>query len=285
MNGTVARTRLKRLTDEEIAKKQAAFARRRTFSVDEYAALLEPYRDHESVRLIDYVRQAEVGDRRFLIIRHDVDHDHLTAVRIAEWEARHGLRATYCLLHTAWYYGDLVDGRYVHTEDVIDCAHRLLELGHEVNLHNNLVALALRSPGIDPAQVLADELAFLRGAGVPVVGTAGHGDALCRQLGFRNWELFAECPDRRFGGPRTVMHREADQARACVELGSVQMADHGLEYEAYDIARDIYHTESGGRMRTRHHTSGRRPYGRSDPSRGEVVGILTHPLWWDFPAT
>lgn len=276
---------LPRLAPEVIARKQEAFARRRLYSVEDYAALLAPYRDHEVLRLADYARDAEIGDRRVLLIRHDVDHDHITAVRIAEWEAREGLRATYCLLHTAWYYGELVDGRYVHTQDVLECARRLLELGHEVNLHNNLVALALRSPGLDPERVLAEELAFFRDRGVPIAGTAGHGDALCRQLGFLNWELFAECIHERFGHPRTLMHSEEGQQRACVELGSVSMADHGLEYEAYDIARDTYHTESGGRMRTRQNIPGRRSYGRSDPSRGEVVGVLTHPLWWNFPPT
>lgn len=273
-----------RLTQKQVASKQEAFARRRTFGVDDYTALLEPYREHESLTLDEYVRQEELGDRRVLVIRHDVDHDHITAVRIAEWEAARGLRATYCLLHTAWYYGELVEGRYVHTEDVLDCARRLIALGHEVNLHNNLVTLALQTPGLDPEQVLVDELAFFRDAGVPITGTAGHGDRLCRELGYRNWELFAECADDRFGGPRTLLHAQEGRSRTTVELGRVRMADHGLAYEAYDVARDVYHTESGGRMRTRHRAPGRRAYGRTDPVRGEVVGVLTHPLWWDFPA-
>lgn len=282
---TSARTPARpRLDPAVIARKQEAFSRRRTFSVEDYAAMLAPYRDHEDMRLVDYVREGEIGDRRILLIRHDVDHDHLTAVRIAEWEARQGLRSTFCLLHTAWYYGELVDGRYVHTEDLVECARRLVELGHEVNFHNNLVALALRSPGLEPERVLADELAFFREIGVPIVGTSGHGDALCRELGFLNWELFAECMHDRFGQPRTMLHRVGDDL-AHVELGRVRMADHGLEYEAYDIVRDVYHTESGSRARTRYGTFGRRPFGRSDPARGEVVGVLTHPLWWDFPAS
>lgn len=273
-----------RLDHHQISRKQEAFAKRRTFSVDDYATLLAPYRNHEDLRLVDYVRETEIGDRRILLIRHDVDHDHLTAIRIAEWEASHGLRATYCLLHTAWYYGELVDGQYVHTEDVVECAQRLVELGHEVNFHNNLVATALRCPDIDPEQVLAGELAFFRNAGVPVAGTSSHGDALCRDLAFVNWELFADCMHDRFGRPRTALNR-VDGELAHVELGRVQMADHGLEYEAYDIVRDVYHTESGSRARTRYNTFGRRPFGRTDPSRGQVVGVLTHPIWWDFPAT
>ncbi len=60
------------------------------------------------------------------------------------------------------------------------------------------------------------------------------------------------------------------------------MFDFGLEYEGYDIARDIYHTESGGRLRTRQKARGRRSFGRKDTQRGEVVRVLTHPIWWDF---
>lgn len=256
--------------------------RRKVYSAADYERLLAPYQGYESLRLMDYVRESDVGDRKILLIRHDVDHDPYTALRIAQWEHDRGLRATYCLLHSAWYYGDLQDHGILHTSDLVQTALELCKLGHEVNFHNNLVVAAL-TQGVDPVKLLAAELEFFRSIGVAVVGTSTHGDALCRELNFRNWELFKECCDNRFGGPRTVVWR-AGFRKNSIELGQVSMFDFGLEYEAYDIARDVYHTDSGGTQRTRFKTFGRRSFGRHDPNRGEVVGVLTHPIWWDFGA-
>ncbi|MDA0802454.1 MAG: hypothetical protein O2819_01665 [Planctomycetota bacterium] len=266
----------------KITAQKLLFSRRRKYNPDDYQKLLEPYmKTHESLRLRDYVREKSLDGRKILIIRHDVDHDHLTAVKIARWERDRGLNTTYCLLHTAWYYGELTDGRYRHTQDVLDAAQQIVELGHEVNFHNNLVVLAL-TEGIDPRAMLREELDFFRSYGVPIVGTSTHGDALCRELNFRNWELFKECCDDRFGGPRTVAFKKPTGGQSSIELGKLSMFDFGLEYEAYDIARDLYHTDSGGNLRLRENTRGRKDFGRTDKESGQVVGVLTHPIWWDF---
>ena len=255
--------------------------KRKIFNASGYDELLAPYRDsHENLRYSDFVRESEIGERKILLIRHDVDHDHLTAVRIAEWEAERGFKATYCLLHTAWYYGILENGEYRHSTDLIECVKRLHALGHEINFHNNLVATALRE-GTDAVEMLRKELLFFRSLGIAVTGTSTHGDELCRDLNFRNWEIFSECCDDRFGGPRTISYDNQGRVNT-VELGAHSMFDFDLEYEGYDVKRDIYHTDSGGRPRTRYGARGRRPFGRKDESRGEIVGILTHPIWWDF---
>ena len=253
--------------------------RKKKYTLEDYEVLFKPYLGkYEILRYCDYVREPEIGDRKVLLVRHDVDHDHITAQKIAKWEYNHDIRATYCLLHTAWYYGKLDGESYVHTRDLLDCAKLLFDLGHEVNFHNNLVALALRK-GIDPVELLKRELEFFRSNGV---GTSTHGDSLCRELNVRNWELFKECCDEGTKRPPTWGPRTLEYNGNTVELGKHSMKSFGLEYEAYDIARDVYHTDSGGNMRTRHRTRGRRPFGRHDPEKGAVVGILAHPVWWNF---
>lgn len=264
---------------ERFAKRKA-FDRKKKFDQADYEKLLAPYTDsHEILTIGEYVRETEIADRNILVIRHDVDHDPETAVKIAKWEAERGIRSTYCLLHTTWYYGRLEGDGYVHSDLLLETVERLCELGHEINFHNNLVALALRE-GINPVALLEQELQFFDRLGVPVTGTSTHGDALCRELEFRNWELFYECCDERFGGPRIVTPPPG-YAGGPVNLGSTSMFDLGLEYEAYDIGRDIYHTDSGGNMRTREDTRGRRAFGRKE-GQGQVIGILTHPIWWKF---
>lgn len=258
--------------------------RRKAYRPADYEELLRPYLDgHEMLLYREYVREKCLDGRRLLLIRHDIDHDYLTALRMARWESTRGIRATYCVLHSAWYYGPLKKGSYTHTKDMLVTMQEIQRLGHEISFHNDLVGLALET-GLDPVRLLKEELAFFRENGIEITGSATHGTHLCRELKFRNWELFTECCDDRFGGPRTVEY-DGEAGKVSVELGKHPLSEFGLEYEAYDIARDVYHTDSGGALRTRHGTRGRRLFGRKNPETSQVVGVLTHPIWWDFSST
>lgn len=269
-----------RLTQLEKKTNFFRINRRKMYKPDLYYQILEPYLDYENMTYAEYVEQTDIGNKSILLIRHDVDHDHVTAVKIAEWEYKHNLRSTYCLLHTSWYYGKLEGDRIIHTQDLVETAKRLQDLGHEINFHNNLVVTALTND-IDPVKLLEQELDFFDSIGITIKGTSTHGDRLCREMNFRNWELFKECCDDRFGGPRTLEY-ESKSKRREVKLGEISMFDFGLTYEGYDVQRDIYHTDSGGNIRTRENCKGRRDFGRKDYTASKVVGVLTHPIWWDF---
>lgn len=269
---------LKRLTR---MAKRAAFSRKRRFYRDEYEEILGPYVDsHVNLTWREAAAGEQGRGRDILMIRHDVDHDYETALRMARWEEQRGLRATYCILHSAWYYGRLVDGRMQRSREVVELCRDLQSMGHEINLHNNFAVMALEH-GLDAVAALKEELLFLRMHGIEVAGTSTHGDRLCRELAFRNYELFSESVYASRGGPRVVEHRGNR-----VELGAVSMSEFGLEYEAYDIPRDRYVTDSGGSLRVRQNTRGRGGLRRKELDRvfpyGEIVGTLTHPVWWDF---
>lgn len=267
---------------EEFKAKQKWLSNKRKYWPEDYEELLAPYLngEYELMTLQELYSDGPKLEKDVLVIRHDVDHDHVTARKIAEWEHKRGIRATYCLLHTAWYYGKLVDGKMWHTSDLIETARYLSSLGHEINFHNNLVATALKHAA-DPVVLLKQELAYFRENGVEIKGTSTHGDGLCRTLNFRNWELFAECCDERFGGPRTLAYDSGDRVLE-MSLGKHSMRDFGLEYEAYDAMRNIYHTDSGGNLRVRKNARGRRAIKRVEGTECQVVGVLTHPIWWGF---
>lgn len=265
----------------ERLKMQAKFANKRKFNEGDYEELLQPYKEkYEFIPLGEYVREQDISGRNIMLIRHDIDHDLDTAVKIAKWEAIRGIRSTFCVLHTAWYYGQLENQRYRHSDFLVNSIAEIKEFGHEINFHNNLVALALRND-LDPSALLESELEFYDRLGVSITGTSTHGDELCRKLNFRNWELFKDCCDEKFGGPRVIENDTEGHINKC-DVGVMEMKSFGLEYEAYDIAKDIYHTESGGNMRVRENTFGRRPFGRGESSGSSVCGILTHPIWWKF---
>jgi hypothetical protein len=64
------------------------------------------------------------------------------------------------------------------------------------------------------------------------------------------------------------------------------MSEFGLTYEGYDLPRDVYVSDSGGRLKVVTDTEGRGGLRRSEmstpPPYQRVIGILTHPVWWDF---
>lgn len=262
-------------------KQKIHFSRKRRFVYQDYENLLEAYNSsHEIMPINQFVRIDDIGSRKILMIRHDVDHDIDNAVLLAAWEAKNNIRSTYCILHTAWYYGRLDGSRYLHSNLLINSILKILSFGHEINFHNNLIALSLKH-GVDPYVILESELSFFQSIGVPIVGTSSHGDSICRQLNFRNWEMFRECCDDRFGGVREVINN-SNGKNYKVALAQRSMFDFSLEYEAYDIGKDVYHTESGGNLRVRYNTKSRKHFNTIRDENSSVCGILTHPVWWEL---
>lgn len=272
---------LTQVEDKRREKMAKAFAAKRKFYRDEYAHLVDLLSERgTNLTWVEAARGVPVSTDAVLIVRHDIDHDLDTALELARLESEKGIRGTYCVLHTAWYYGELGPQGYHHTDFVIESLLEIQRLGHEINLHNNFAVVGLRE-GVDPIALMEREIMALRSYGVDIRGTSTHGDQLCRELDFRNYELFAESVYEERGGPRTV---EFEGNR--VRLGDVSMGELGLEYEAYDLPRDEYLTDSGGRLRYKRHTRGRAGLRRNElespPSDKAIVGLLTHPVWWDL---
>jgi hypothetical protein len=198
---------------------------------------------------------------RVIGLRHDVD-DNIgsfeTALRLAEWEFERGYSATYYLLHGAHYWG----------EEMLCEAPRFEELGHEVGIHVNALAEALRL-GRDPHMLLAEALAELRATGVRVVGCVAHGDSLCHDVGFVNDELFSESP-RPVMGAADRMLTYGGYAR---KIEPLPRHVYGLEYDANWLSRGDYLSDSGGRWS--------QPFSVVVQRFGESqLHILQHPDWW-----
>lgn len=163
-------------------------------------------------------------------LRHDVDAGHAlaTAVRMAEWEADRGYRSTYYVLHTSPYW---------NAPDFISKLDRIVELGHELGIHSNALAEALRT-GRDPDLILDEAIASLRDTGFKIRGVSGHGDPFCNrdrapgEITFANDEQFVECVRPQEGEPDRVITR----GNISLKLKPRPLADFGLEYEALNLA-------------------------------------------------
>jgi len=134
-----------------------------SFNLSSLNTLLRFVRSHErSVLLKDYA----AGDRDSdaICVRHDVDHSGAHAVRFAEWEKDHGIRASYYLLPTAPYYP--LEGKTT--------AVKLQNLGHEVGVHNDAYTVqgGNADAALDLLRAWAEEM---RSWGIDVHGCADHG--------------------------------------------------------------------------------------------------------------
>lgn len=273
-----------RCDQEWWAKRLKRLSRKRAYYADEYERLILPAVERLPLRTWhDACTQPPAdGQDELLLIRHDIDQDIENAVVKARWEAEHGIRSTYCVLHSAWYYGRFDENRNViaRSEEMVERCLEIQELGHEINLHNNAVVVGVRS-GRDPFDILAEELDYLRSRGVHITGTSTHGDPLCSQLGFYNMEVFSETVYASMGGRRTIEHQGNR-----VEIGARSMGELGLAYEGYDLPRDVYISDSGGKLKLVTGAAGRAGLTREElgdavPYR-QIVGILTHPVWWNY---
>jgi hypothetical protein len=203
-------------------------------------------------------------DANVIGLRHDVD-DNMgsfwAALEMAKWEFEHGYSSTYYLLHGAHYWG----------AEMFEQVPQFEELGHEVGLHVNALAEALRIRQ-DPHAILAQALSELRACGVRVVGCVAHGDHLCHvaEPPFVNDELFTESRRESYGSADRMITAN----RVAVHIVPMSRRAYQLEYDANWLRRGDYVSDSGGEWS--------QPFEQvcaAWPERGQLH-MLIHPDWW-----
>lgn len=204
------------------------------------------------------------GDRGAGVIglRHDVDDNPLsfeTALAFAEWEFDRGYSSTYFLLHSAHYW-----------PDALEEVPRFVDLGHEVGIHVNAIAVALERDD-DPHRILFDALEALRGTGVTVRGCVAHGDPLCHSSRFVNDEMFVESRRPNYGPADRILRA----GNTLLTLEPVSRSMYGLEYDANWLPRDDYLSDSGGAWSQPFSDVALRFAGG-----GVHLQALIHPDWW-----
>ncbi|MBS3648522.1 hypothetical protein KEU06_07760 [Pseudaminobacter sp. 19-2017] len=200
-------------------------------------------------------------------VRHDVDYHLGRALLMGLVEQDCGVRSTFYLLPPghggipANYYGRLRGKGIEHAPTMIEAAHRLVAMGHEIGLHNDFIALS-RITGVPAQELITAEIAWFAAEGIAISGSAAHGSKFSRGLGYVNYEVFKEC-DRRLATVfvdrevPAMYGREIADGSFQFTLNSVPMADVGLSYEAYFIGPCFYLMDSGGQMTIRWFEEGR----------------------------
>lgn len=187
----------------------------------------------ECVTLGALCREPMKGGRVRLAIRHDVDGDIVAAERGAEIEAEFGVPSSYYFLHTAFYHGRFEGKRFLRHGCMGHVYRRIASLGHEVGLHTNGLEV-YEEHGVDGAQAVAEEIAWMRSVGLDVRGTVGHGSKAV--YGAENFEIFrGRAKGRARAGdalqdPERIEHNGKAAWVRVLDEGAL-----GLEYEGNDI--------------------------------------------------
>lgn len=199
--------------------------------------------------------------------RHDIDWNPFKAIEMSKIEMEFGIRATYFILPTSYYYG-ILDRSGLTRNTCMDSVYiELAENGAEIGIHNDLLTVMIED-GIDPFTFNQNDLIYFRSLHIPVRGTASHGSPLAK-VTVPNFQIFSD-----FAKSDTVIYHGVPYP-----LGQHSLKDYGFDYEAYFINFNKYYSESAGMWNN--------PVGfngildqleKSVP--GDRIEILTHPEWW-----
>lgn len=259
---------------------------RAPFLADDLAELDEQFYSRASA--VVALQEAHAGNRSpsVIALRHDCDATHslATAVKMAEWEADRHYRSTYYILHTSGYWG---------APGFREALDRIACLGHEIGIHADALAEALRVGG-DPDVILDKAITELRSYGFPVRGVAGHGNPLCNrdrapgEITFANDEQWLETARPQEGPPDRLITRGKNQLR----LRPRPLADFGLDYEALRLSLPYPFrcSDSGGKWLNPGFEETATTFGTSrlasevaalsDPATFRQLFLLIHPDWW-----
>jgi hypothetical protein len=199
-----------------------------------YRDLLEFLREIPNLEFLtarELDKAKPVGNQILIQVRHDVDGDLVSALLQARMENQLSVRSTFYILHTAPYYGQWssVKGRFERNEAALEVYLEIQLLGHEVALHTDPLWL-YQEHNVNGAQALQEEIAWLRGNGLRIVGTAAHNSV--GTYGAVNYAIFTG-RNLAFNEPAGPLGVIKDGKWAPLQV--ISERELGLEYEGNDL--------------------------------------------------
>ena len=214
------------------------------------------------------------SDKIVISMRHDIDYDIASAVRFARREYRHGVRATYFFLNTADYYSFIRNNSFIRVPSVLNYMTKIQnEYKHEIGWHNDLVTLQVVYD-IDVKTYLSGELAFLRGKGINIYGTAFHGSAYCYEYQYLNSYIWS-------GAYKDYNFLNYDSVKVdgiYKKINKFKISDFGFKYEASLLKSNYFFADVFFQSNKRWNMA---MFDWNTLKPGDKVIILTHSSFWD----
>ena len=223
------------------------------------------------VRLKDFDRTNST-DKVVIALRYDVDENIPAAVRLAYREHKYGIRSTYFVLHTADYYGKLVESKFIRSKNILSYLQKLQdEFGHEIGFHNDLVTLQLIYD-IPPKEFLRNELTYLRGNNINIAGTTYHGSQYCYKYHYYNAYFWKEYPDGGWNYEYLI------RGQTTIKIEKDNLQNYNFEYEGGLLHQDYFFSDANFIDGKRCNMS---MVNLDTIKPGKKIIILLHPANWD----
>ena len=132
-----------------------------------------------------------------LEISHDCDWHIDNSLFMASLENKYDIKSTYYLLNPDGftkshnYFGYIENKKFLIDEKLFDIAKNLLDLGHEVGFHNDLITLGLFLKK-QPGELLDFILNEFTKRNINITNIKSHGSIICKKFKYINYELFHE---------------------------------------------------------------------------------------------
>ncbi len=223
------------------------------------------------VQLKDF-KNAHSTDKVIIALRYDIDENINAAVKLAYREHKYGIKSTYFVLHTATYYGKMEGNVFTRYNNIVYYLKKIQDdFGQEIGFHNDLVTLQVVY-NIPPKEYLKNELAFLRGHGLNIVGTTYHGSQYCYIYHYYNAYFWKEYPEN--GWNYEYITKDSETMK--IDKDSLQNYD--FQYEGGLLDQDYFFADCNFVNGKRWNMS---MVNLDTIKPGKKVIILLHPANWD----
>jgi len=212
------------------------------------------------------------ADKVVLSLRYDIDENINAAVKMAYREHKYGIKSTFFVLHTADYYGKKVGSDFIRNPDIVYYLKKIQDsFSHEIGFHNDLVTLQVMY-GIPPKEYLKNELYYLRGKGMNIIGTTYHGSKYCYIYKYFNAYFWYEYPMNGWN------YEYITKGYKTIKIEKDSLKNYNLEYEGGLLDQDYYFTDVSF-INGKRWNMGMVNFDTIKP--GKKVIILLHPANWD----
>jgi hypothetical protein len=246
----------------------------RIFNLSKYDDFLKyiSSSDHFLIVPLKDFKKTTSTDKVVISLRYDIDANINAAIKFAYREHKYGLKSTYFILHTADYYGKITGSSFQRNPQIIYYLKKIQnDFGHEIGFHNDLVTLQIVY-GISPKEFLKNELAYLRGNKINIVGTAYHGSPYCYIYKYYNAYFWNEYPDNGWN------YEYVTKNNVAIKIEKDDLSNYNFEYEGGLMGQDYFFADcffiEGKRWNPN-------MVNLDTIKKGKKVIILFHPELWD----
>lgn len=204
--------------------------------------------------------QSIIGDHteKCWVIRHDIDNHIEKAHVMALVESSKSVRSTYYLLD--FDSGIPESDNYFYKQKSKQFYKDIVDMNHDIGWHNNAISAMLCNPFVDLRYCIDKPVEYLRDMDIEVLSTASHGDTMCYEHKYVNYEIWQGFPKKTH-----------------IQFEQFNLMAFGFLTEAYLMPRTHYLSDSGGKWNVPDPIAYINDWAENGTGN---LQVLVHSQWW-----